>query len=158
MPSQQPELIYTPNGQLFVGRVTEQEDMRYALRDMLQPNRDDETLPAIFLLYGDGGIGKTSLSQRFEAIASEEEPFAGAFQILRVDWEEQRRRVPALQVAREQISPDTVLELFYKQAAKEWGDKAFTQYQQVKAQLHEVEQEAEKRFPARGMGMKWGVS
>ncbi len=156
MPNQPPEPIYSPSGHLFVGRVIEQEDMRHALRDMLQPTNPDETLPAIFLLYGDGGIGKTSLSQRFEAIASEEEPFAGAFQILRVDWEEQRRRVTALQVAREQISPDTVLELFYKQAANKWGDTAFAQYQQVKAQLHEVEQEAEKALASTGDGDEMG--
>ena len=156
MPTQSPEIIYSPSGHLFVGRVIEQEDMRHTLRDMLQPTNPDETLPAIFLLYGDGGIGKTSLSQRFEAIASEEEPFAGAFQILRVDWEEQRRRVPALQVAREQINPDTVLELFYKQAASKWGDTAFAQYQQVKAQLHEVEQEAEKALASTGDGDEMG--
>ncbi|MDA0244337.1 MAG: ATP-binding protein [Chloroflexi bacterium] len=139
MPNPQPEPIYSPSGHLFVGRMIEQEDMRHTLRDMLQPANPDETLPAIFLLYGDGGIGKTSLSQRFEAIASKEEPFAGAFQILRVDWEEQRRRVPALQVAREQISPNTVLELFYKQATKQWGDKAFAQYQQAKKELQDHE-------------------
>lgn len=156
MPSQQPELIYTPNGHLFVGRVTEQEDMRHALRDLLQPTNPDETLPTIFLLYGDGGIGKTSLSQRFEAIANGEEPFAGAFQTLRIDWEEQRRRVPALQVAREHISPDLVLELFFKQAAEVWGASAFTQYQQVQTQLHKVEQEATKALSSAGDGDELG--
>jgi hypothetical protein len=118
------------DGSLFLGRVEEQKHFRYALQEMLN-TLAEESFPYIILLYGDGGIGKTTLTRRFWQIAHQEEPFAGLVRGLWLDWEELRRLTPALQGARDQISPETVLDLLYKTAANEWGDNAFKLYPQA---------------------------
>jgi len=59
-----------------------------------------EDLPYVLLLFGDGGMGKTALAKRFRDIAQCEQPFEGEFQVLWVDWEDERRRCTALQVGR----------------------------------------------------------
>jgi tetratricopeptide (TPR) repeat protein len=129
MNKENPELTFV-NDSLFLGRVEEQKQFRYALQEMLSLPAD-ETLPTIILLYGDGGIGKTTLARRFWQIYHDEEPFAGAFHSLWLDWEELRRITPALQAAREQISAESVLDLLYKTAVNQWGDRSFKLYQQV---------------------------
>ena len=89
----------------FFGRVEEQKQFIAALQDVLtQPAT--ETLPYIFLLYGDGGIGKTTLAKRFRDIAADR-PFRGKFQTLWIDWEDERRQgYTALQVGRNNITPE----------------------------------------------------
>jgi hypothetical protein len=76
-------IIYV-NGKPFMGRVEEQKQFRAALRETLDPP-NGETLPYVILLYGDGGMDKTTLSTRFYDIACDEPPFEGEVQFLRVD-------------------------------------------------------------------------
>ncbi len=73
--------------QLFLGRALEQREFRAALHEILT-ERDEDALPYVALLYGDGGIGKTTLSKRLRDIALLEPPFEGAFQCLWIDLEE----------------------------------------------------------------------
>ena len=103
------------DGKLFLGRVEEQKQFRAALNEVLRPP-PDETLPYIFLLYGDGGMGKTSLAKRFCDIARDEVPFEGEFQILRVDWEDERSRTVRLQGGRAHVSPETVFDILHEKA------------------------------------------
>ncbi|MFO3796784.1 MAG: hypothetical protein ACK8QZ_05805 [Anaerolineales bacterium] len=113
-----PEDRITINGKLFLGRVEEQKQFRAALKEVLHPP-SDETLPYIFLLYGDGGMGKTTLAKRLCDIAESEPPFAGKFQTLWLDWEDERRRWSALQVGREHIRPETVFDVIHAVAMRE---------------------------------------
>src|SRR5262245_18524011 len=103
-------LIYV-NNHIFLGRVEEQKQFRNVLNEML--NTTDEDLPWVVLLYGDGGMGKTTLASRFRDIARGEEPFAGAFEMLWIDWEELRRRHVALQSDRERVAPEAVFDVFH---------------------------------------------
>ena len=126
MPS---ERIYV-DGTLFLGRVEEQKQFRAALNEVLYPP-PDENLPYIFLLYGDGGMGKTTLAKRLRDIALNEPPFEGAFQILWIDWEDERRRTARLQVGREHISPEVVFDILHEKAVQaNWGND-FGAYQKA---------------------------
>lgn len=123
----------------FLGRVEEQKQFIAALQDVLaQPA--NETLPYIFLLYGDGGMGKTTLAKRFRSIA-EDRPFKNKFQTLWIDWEDERRRYASLQVGRENISPEVVFDVIHAVAVRQqWGEH-FEKYQKT----IKVRAEAEKK-------------
>ncbi|MBA3531659.1 MAG: ATP-binding protein [Ardenticatenales bacterium] len=102
------------NNQPFFGRVEEQKQFRQALAEMRTPPRD-ETLPYIFLLFGDGGIGKTTLVRRFRDIATGERPFKESFQVLYLDWEQERWR-PPFQGGREHVSAEAVFDALHDAA------------------------------------------
>ncbi|MCB0028427.1 MAG: ATP-binding protein, partial [Anaerolineales bacterium] len=97
----------TVDDRVFVGRVEEQKQFRAALAETLNPPAG-ENLPYVFLLYGDGGIGKTTLAKRFRDIALQEAPFKDKVQMLWIDWEDERKKFPELQVGREQIQAEDV--------------------------------------------------
>ncbi len=99
--------VYVEN-ELFLGRLDEQDYFRGVLRAVMAP-QDDDAPPFIFLLHGEGGMGKSQLTRRLRDIARDEAPFEGAFHVLRVDWEEVRYHTPALRVARDQIPPAEAL-------------------------------------------------
>jgi len=102
--------LITVNELPFFGRVEEQKQLRAVLQDLVE-HRNSETLPYIVLLYGDGGIGKSTLAQRFVDIAGQE--FGDRFQRVWIDWEDERQLAPALQVGRDQIRPEDVFDRLF---------------------------------------------
>ncbi len=98
------------NGKPFFGRVEEQKRFRDALSETINPP-SGENLPYVFLVYGDGGIGKSTLSRRFCDIATEKHSVWCPIHTLWIDWEEARRRLPALQVGHDAIAPETVFDV-----------------------------------------------
>lgn len=100
---------------LFVGRVEEQKQFCGALTDWVHlPAK--ESLPYVCLIYGEGGMGKTLLARRFQDIAQDEAPFVGEFQALWIDWEDERKKYPGLQVGRDQINVETVFKVIHAPA------------------------------------------
>ena len=111
---------------IFLARTEEQKRFREVLRSLQQnagsrwisenlptvvkylPAKKESvsTSPHIFLLYGEGGMGKTSLGRRFCELAREE--FPNCFQVLRLDWEEAKNEYPSLNVGHESIRPESV--------------------------------------------------
>ena len=129
------------NDRLFLGRVREQREFRNLLRDVLD-ERDGDALPYVVLLYGDGGIGKTTLAKRLLDIAAGESPFEGEFQSLWVDWEQERVRHIGLQVGRERVDAVTVFDVLHQAAIRqEWG-RPFEPYRKARGQQAEAEQVA----------------
>ncbi len=104
---------------LFLARTEEQNKFRQVLQSFKvswqekhlptfsKPFRkepcDGVNSPHIFLLYGEGGMGKSSLSRRLEEISQGE--FAKDWQAVRIDWEEERDKYLELQVGADQINP-----------------------------------------------------
>jgi len=122
-----PGQAITVDNQLFVGRVEEQKQFRAALAELLDPPAK-ESLPYVCLLYGDGGSGKTTLAKRFRDIAGKELPYKGKFRTLWIDWEDERRKFPGLQVGRRQISPETVFKVIHAAAIREKWGRQFNAY------------------------------
>lgn len=129
----------TVNGQPFFGRVEEQKQFRSALSDILTPP-PDESLPYVLMLYGDGGIGKSTLAQRFYDIARTE--YREQFHALWMDWENERLRNPSLQVGRERISTETVFDTIHATAHHRIWGQAFVRYEKLCAMRDAVEQKA----------------
>ena len=124
-------------GDIFLGRVEEQWRFSGALLELLDLPVGDG-LPYVFLLYGDGGMGKTTLAKRFRAIARDERPFKGRFQILWVDWEDERQRHASLRVGREHVGPEAVFDVLHTVAIREkWGEH-FGPYQRMVKQRGET--------------------
>ncbi len=141
-------LIYV-NGKPFLGRVEEQKQFRAALQETLHPPHG-ETLPYVILLYGDGGIGKTTLARRFRDIAGEEPPFKDEVRTLWVDWETERNRWADLQVGREYIHPETVFDVIYTLAARAGWEKHFETYRRTRDERKQAEKQALQALQSSG--------
>ncbi|MEA3341726.1 MAG: tetratricopeptide repeat protein, partial [Chloroflexota bacterium] len=129
----------TVDGELFLGRLDEQEHFRNALRAVMAP-QDDDAPPFIFLLHGEGGIGKSKLTRRFRDIAAREAPFESGFHVLLVDWELKRNRNLALQVGRDAIRTETVFDIIHRACLdQDWGHR-FRAYQKAVEQRGNAEQ------------------
>jgi len=146
---------------ILLARTEEQKRFREVLRS-LQPDAGwlsknlptmakllrakKETLstsPHIFLLYGEGGMGKTSLGWRFCELARED--FPNCFDVLRLDWEEAKNEYPSLNVGHESIRPESVLETIYLAVSK--GRKGiFEKYRQMGEKLKKIEEKVDKEF------------
>ena len=138
--------IYVEN-RLFLGRVREQREFRTLLREVLA-ERNPEAQPYVVLLYGDGGIGKTTLTKRLLDIAHYEQPFDGEFENLRIDWEEERKRHADLAVGRERIDPVTVFDGLHQAAIRcQWG-RHFAAYAKARSQQAEAAQTAAQALGA----------
>ncbi|MCJ7531336.1 MAG: tetratricopeptide repeat protein, partial [Anaerolineales bacterium] len=143
------KLLITVNGKPFVGRMDEQKGFRTALLGMLNPPHG-ETQPYICLIYSDGGMGKTTLARRFRDIAETEQPLEGEFQILWVDWEDESQLSSALQVGRENITPETVFDVIHTVSIRQdWG-RYFTAYQDMLKKREKAEMEAVKALESSG--------
>ncbi|MCA9970614.1 MAG: ATP-binding protein, partial [Anaerolineales bacterium] len=129
----------TVDNKLFLGRVEEQKQYRAALHELLDTAKADD-IPYICLLYGDGGTGKTTLAKRFRDIATQEKPFAEAFQYLWVDWEDERKKLTGLQVGREHVHAEAVFKGIYTAVIRnKWG-RQFPAYRKALKQGEEAEQ------------------
>ena len=129
--------IYVENN-IFFGRVEEQKQFRAALNDLLHDTQEDDP-PYILLLYGDGGIGKTSLAKQLRDIAQTEVPFESEFQILWIDWEEERSRYSSLKADRDLISPEAVFDVLHAVAIRNNLGPHFSEYQMAVKQRGEAE-------------------
>jgi len=127
------------DGNLFLGRIEEQEAFREALRNVRKLT--DESLPFVFLIQGEGGMGKSVLTRRLQDIAQQEIPFENSFNVLRIDWELIRYRTPSLRVAREQINPKDVLNAIHRAVLDEKWGHYFKDYQQALQKQQQIERD-----------------
>ena len=142
-------LLIRVNNKPFLGRIEEQKQFRAALKEILGAPKS-ETLPYIFLLYGDGGIGKTTLARRFRDIASDEVDFRGKFDLLWVDWEDEQKKFAALQVGREHISPESVFDVIFTVAQRNGWGKYFSAYKNAIQQRKVADKKAAETLSASG--------
>ncbi len=156
--------------EIFIGRRQEQNQFRQALHPFQQSwvarnlptamklmgkTASQPEKPAIFLFYGEGGMGKTTLVKELKRIA-EEEPFEAQksspnqFQTLYLDWE-LHKTDPEIVAGHDQLQSEGLLAVFHKvlKDNAQFGEvKAFTRLlavvqgleQKVDAQLKQPPQ------------------
>ncbi|MEW5988831.1 MAG: tetratricopeptide repeat protein, partial [Chloroflexota bacterium] len=132
----------------FFGRIEEQKLFRLALAETLAPPAEEE-LPYVFLLYGDGGMGKTTLARRFRDLALAETPYAGKFQLLWVDWDDEKKKFAGLQVGPEFIQPETSLGVVHAAAARQKWGRQLQAYRKALSQRELTEKKVAEMLVAR---------
>lgn len=145
--------------QLFLARVEEQDRFRETLRqvmrgsnfleevvDLFSPPKPEQ-LPFVFLLYGEGGMGKSSLARRLRDIALNEAEFKGHFESVWLDWEA-RKSLDFKLGARDLVSPETIYEHIQTVFHEAGFDAEFQHYRQVVKTRAEAEKKAEQALAA----------
>ncbi|MEM8858741.1 MAG: tetratricopeptide repeat protein, partial [Chloroflexota bacterium] len=129
-----------PNQRIFLGRIEEQKRFRTILEEF-QATGSREEYPHVVLISGDAGMGKTSLKRRFQDIVQKESPFSGKFKVLTIDWADERKKMPGLQVARDHIEAQVVFRAIHNEAIRrKWG-RQFLAYNKAIKQAHEVDKQ-----------------
>ncbi len=105
------------NGKPFFGREGEQKEFRRALSELISPEIDVDA-PYIFLLYGDGGIGKSALARRYYDIAAKETDFSDKFTPIWIDWEVEQNSYAELSGSRENINAEIVFKVIFEELGK----------------------------------------
>jgi len=126
----------------FLGRTRELKAFRKALDELVDHEND---LPFVFLLYGQGGIGKTKLAKEFRKVMRKE--YNDDFQVFSIDWQERRRLSPSLlQVPRDEVAPGDVLKLIYQEVLKkeDWGKK-FDDFEKALDRFKKAKEDAQKK-------------
>lgn len=129
---------------LFIGRDAEQQQFRATLRQKLRQRGE----PEIFVIQGNGGMGKTTLARRFVEITATEKPFKDKFQLLWIDWEDADRKFPALKRGRD-VDPVGMFQVIRAAASRnKWG-KQFKLYQKTVKDQAEADRQVMSAIMAR---------
>jgi len=142
----------TVDGELFLGRLDEQDIFRHALRAVLGP-QDEHAPPFVFLLHGEGGMGKSKLTRRLRDVAAREVPFEGCLHVLLLDWEMERSRNLALQMGRDAVRTEAVFDVLHRACVDAGWGRHFRRYQSAVKRRDQAEQEV-----ARALSRETGES
>ena len=137
---------------MFLARTDEQRRFEAALGEIAAAPA--EAGPSqVYLVYGLGGMGKTELCLRFDAIANGElsttSGNAGEFFVATVNWQDERRNHGSTSPDPAGVPPSTVFSALYDTIAnhseleankrlKKQTNRAFEPYRRVVAQLPEL--------------------
>ena len=144
---------------IFLARTEEQRHFRQTLKQLKKPNyffkrlrnknqkESPEIDPYIYLFYGEGGMGKTTLMLRLKQLIQEE--FARKFHTIFLDWEQERKWYSELQVGHDSIRPEVVLKVLVDKFYQLGWQKEFESYQKVVELLQKADKKIEKRLNAR---------
>lgn len=123
----------------FLARTQEQSEFRRVLQSLVSPSRNEGDAPFIFLFYGEGGMGKTSLLHRLRDIVKQDQPFERDFELLYLDWEQKYDMVPDLRVGHDNLRAETILAVLHDHIIKEFRGAQFKQYDRILLQINEAE-------------------
>ena len=133
----------------FLARTEEQEKFKQVLDGLLLPIQLQADKPFVYLLYGEGGMGKTRLVHRLHEIVKIEQPYEHMFNILFIDWELERDNHPNLQVGHDNIEPETVLNVIHDAFDRcGWG-KRFQKYREAAETLNKAEAKIERELQSK---------
>jgi len=172
-----------PEAEFFLARTEEQRRFRELLRSQVGLSRRRKLLnkiglmrddrepdphpdsPWIFLFHGEGGMGKSTLIRRLQAIAEGklrdnhpgDRAWGDRFTILKIDWENERRNRPSLQGQRDQIAESAVLDVLFDQAAQV-DRSCFKDYEQRLKDLKAASKKVSDKLQTEQQGSNAGVS
>ncbi len=162
--------------EFFLGRGVEQKEFRKMLRSLVgswlarsfptvvkgaekvRGDRSKPRNPYICLFYGEGGMGKSTLSRRLEAIAGGElegdRRFRNQFQTVRLDWERERQGDSELSVGHDRIEPQAVLKALHRVLVRETQGtfKEFLTVREAIAKANVKVDEAARKVGQEGQG------
>src|ERR1022692_1088290 len=133
----------------FYGRVHEQRTFRQLLGDMIATPPETATKidsSYVFLVYGIGGMGKTTLCTRLHDIAREEDEFRARIRIITLNWDNHKAAAEDLKAVME--TGDTALGLL-SLVASSFGDSSqryFRSFHRLIGQIREAEGRAAKQL------------
>lgn len=152
-----PERIISQDGEIFLGRVDEQERFRDGLRGVkaktsvfarmrgLLDDEDKPEIPIVFLISGIGGMGKTRLTRRLCDIARQEEEFKGDFTVLYLDWEERKEKDLRLNT-HEAVTAEAVYENIYSLFRDAGFGREFDDYEDAVRKRADAETDVSKEL------------
>jgi tetratricopeptide (TPR) repeat protein len=150
-----------PTGDIFLARTEEQKRFREILHELIGSRlarslptlnklakrlrskpEPEPTEPFICLFYGEGGMGKTTLSRHLdETIVQREQPFKGRVASVRLDWETESDKCTGLQVGHDRIEPETILETLCGKLKDETEARCFGDYDKTRKAIREAEKQ-----------------
>ncbi|HKP54454.1 MAG TPA: tetratricopeptide repeat protein [Chloroflexia bacterium] len=133
----------------FLARTEEQDKFKQFLDSIMQPAYTQAGKPLVYLLHGEGGMGKTRLTQRLREITEEWQPYQGEFNTLFIDWEVERDNHTDLQVGHDSIHPETVLRVIHDAFAQRGWGKHFQEYHNVIETLNGAEIKINKELQSK---------
>jgi tetratricopeptide (TPR) repeat protein len=144
---------------IFLARTEEQQQFRRSLTALMPsgPRRHFPTFtkmlpkpapvapaPSVLLFYGPGGMGKTTLTQRLQTIATTDAAFKSQVNALFLDWEQVQKLTGDLQVGHDNIEPITVLQVLHKALVEAGWGKHFGDYDKALKALDQAETKVNK--------------
>ena len=100
------------NNEIYIKRTSEENLFKKQLNDLNSCAQGNEPFGKIFLIYGHGGMGKTTLLKKLEEM-SKDEPFTNKFTTLYLDWEDELSNL-MYPIKHDSLQPETILELIYQ--------------------------------------------
>ena len=100
------------NNEIYIKRTSEENLFKKQLNDLNSCAQGNEPFGKIFLIYGHGGMGKTTLLKKLEKM-SKDEPFTNKFTTLYLDWEDELSNL-MYPIKHDSLQPETILELIYQ--------------------------------------------
>jgi len=139
------DLIVRVNQGRFVGRREEQRLFRESIRKLMQVHHgklpeDKDIFKHIFLLHGDGGMGKTTLADRFVEICRDEG--GKDLIIIKIDWVNYRNyRIE---------SSIEMMDIIYGLLPSEFDDdmKLYKEFRELRENVRKKADDAAKEFDA----------
>ena len=133
----------------FLARTEEQDKFKQVLDLLLPPVQTQADKPFVYLLYGEGGMGKTRLTQRLREITETWQPYQGEFNVLFIDWEVERDNHPDLQVGHDSIHPEAVLNVIHDAFDQRGWGRHFQRYRETAETLKKAEVTIEKELQSK---------
>jgi hypothetical protein len=128
---------------IVVGREAEVQRFRDIMMELLRtPTSEERAL--VMLLWGLGGIGKTTLTRIFHDTAQMESPFDRAFHVELLDWEVERSQNHRLQVGRDALDPEDVLDAMVYFFDPDQQRAQFRRYRSAKEERREAERKIQE--------------